>query len=489
MISDSELLELELLVREKSIALSRDSLFEFTKFTFPNFVPTEFHKNYYKILDLWASGVITKLIVTMPPQHGKSEGSTRRLPAYCFGINPDEKIAVASYNTTFSQKFNRDIQRIISTPEYAAVFPETTLNVKNIVTVSSNYLRNSNEFEIVGHLGSLKAVGRGGGITGNPVDKMIMDDLYKDSAEGNSPTIRDAVWEWYTGAITTRLHNDSQQLIVFTRWHEDDLIGRLEKTEKVITAKTWDDIYSAGRDTWVKINYEAIKESEPTELDPRKKGEPLFPQRHNIKKLKKDRETDVVKFECLYQGNPTSAEGLLYGKNWMTYKKLPTDIIVRKNYTDTADTGSDFLCSITYDVGADGLIYVTDIIYTDSPMEITEPLVANSLLKNNVRHADIESNNGGRGFARKIQELTGKNCNIKWFNQSGNKESRIVTESATVMQTIVFPSNWDVRFPKFYIDLVGFKRNFKANKHDDAPDVLTGIIELQNKKQYNFAIN
>ena len=417
-----------------------------------------------------------------------SEGSTRRLPAYCFGINPDERIAIASYNTTFSQKFNRDIQRIIVTPEYAEIFPDTTLNVKNVITVASNYLRNSNEFEIVNHLGSLKSVGRGGGITGNPIDKIIMDDLYKDSAEGNSPTIRDAVWEWYTGAITTRLHNNSQQLIVFTRWHEDDLIGRIEKSEKVITAKTWEDIYSAGKDTWVKINYQAIMEEHATELDNRKKGEPLFPQRHSKKKLLKDRATDTVKFECLYQGNPTSAAGLLYGQNWMTYKTIP-DTIVRKNYTDTADTGTDYLCSITYDVGVDGLIYVVDVIYTDDPMEVTEPLVANSILKHDVKYSDIESNNGGRGFARKIQELTEKRCTVKWFTQTNNKESRIITEAATVMQMIVFPENWSIKWARFYLDIIRFKRNFKANKHDDGADVLTGIIEVQNKKQYNFAIN
>ena len=494
MITDVELMELENLHRLDCIDKSRESLLEMTKFTFPKFRATDFHKTYYSILELWAKGIITKLIITMPPQHGKSEGSTRRLPAYCFGINPDERIAIASYNTTFAQKFNRDIQRIIDTEEYNDIFPKTALNSSNVVTVASNYLRNSNEFEIIDHVGSLKAVGRGGGITGNPVDKIIMDDLYKDSAEGNSPTIRDAVWEWYTGAVTTRLHNDSQQLIVFTRWHEDDLIGRLEKSEKVITANTWDDLYDAGKDTWVKINYEAIKTGNPTELDPRKKGEPLFPERHSIKKLHRDRATDPIKFECLYQGNPTSEAGLLYGRSWKTYIEKP-EIVVRKNYTDTADTGNDYLCSIDYDVGVDGLCYIVDVRYTTDAMELTEPLVANGLIKNKVTYADIESNNGGRGFARKIEELTkGKTkpeIAINWFHQSGNKESRIITSAATVTQTIVFPDNWHIRWNEFYMHLTSFKRNFKANKHDDCADVLTGIIEMKNvtESKFEFSIS
>ena len=171
-------------------------------------------------------------MITVPPQHGKSEGSTRRLPAYMLGVNPDLRIAVSSYNSTFASKFNRDIQRIIDTPEYNHVFSDTLLS--GSIKQSSQFLRNSTEFEIVNKKGSLKSVGRGGALTGNPVDVMIMDDLYKDFAEGNSPIIRDSVWDWYTTVVKTRLHNDSQELIVFTRWHEDDLIGRLEKKKVLL---------------------------------------------------------------------------------------------------------------------------------------------------------------------------------------------------------------------------------------------------------------
>jgi len=303
-----------------------------------------------------------------------------------------------------------------------------------------------------------------------------MDDLYKDSAEGNSPVVRDGVWEWYTGAVTTRFHNDSQQLIVFMRWHEEDLVGRIEKNEKVITANTWDDLLNAG-ETWVKVNFEAIKTGDPTELDPRKVGEPLYPEKHNLKKLLKSRASDPVKFDSLYQGDPISKQGLLYGDNWKTYTKPPEGVIVRKNYTDSADMGSDYLCSIDYDITQNGLIYIIDVIYTQEPMEITEPLLSLNLIKNKVVYSDIESNNGGRGFARKIHELTGGKVAINWFTQSENKESRIITNTATVMQKIVFPDDWHIRWPLLYNHVTRFKRNFKANKHDDAPDVLTGIVE------------
>jgi hypothetical protein len=155
--------------------LAKRHLRDFNEYTYGNFDWSEFHEVYYEVLDRFAKRLIKKLIITVPPQHGKSEGSTRRLPSYLFGVNPDLRIAVGSYSSTFARKFNRDIQRIIDSKEYNNVFPETYLNNSNVVTVSDSYLRNSEEFEIVGHKGSLKAVGRGGALTGNPVDIMIME--------------------------------------------------------------------------------------------------------------------------------------------------------------------------------------------------------------------------------------------------------------------------------------------------------------------------
>lgn len=482
---DDELMLLSRLVREKEVEESRRELISFVDFIFPKFDKTTFHKTYYAILDRFAHGHIKRLIISVPPQHGKSLGSSKMLPAYILGKNPDAKIAIASYNTTFARKFNREIQRIIDDEKYKDVFPKTKLSTSNLGPIGSNFLRNVDEFEIVGHQGGLKAVGRGGPLTGNPVDIMIMDDLYKDYAEGNSPVVRESVWDWYTSVVRTRLHNDSQELIVFTRWHEDDLIGRLEKAEKVITVNSFDDIEDAPPEAWIKLNFEAIKTGEPTEIDTRQKGEPLYPKRHNTAKLMADRASDPVKFDALYQGNPISAAGLLYGDKWKTYSKLPENIIMRKNYTDTSDTGDDITCSINYDISDLGLIYVTDMVYTDSPMEVTEPQVANLLVRNKVKHSDIESNSGGRGFARKIYDLTNGKVPIRSFHQSGNKESRIISNAATVMQKIVMPEDWHIRWPEFYTHVTRFKRNFKANKHDDAPDVLTGIIEKSDEHTGN----
>ena len=435
----------------------------------------DFHKIYYKVLDLYAQGKIKKLMVSVPPQHGKSEGSTRRLPAFLFGHNPDLKIAITSFNTVFARKFNRDVQRIIDSPEYRELFPKTTINGKNVVTVNS-YLRNADEFEIVDHLGFLKGVGRGGALTGTAVDNLIIDDIYKDDIEANSPIIRENVVNWYDTVAESRLHNNSQQLIVFTRWHEDDLIGYLEKKDNVKTLKSLSDI-EEGFDGWYKLNFQAIKEDERTEIDPREKGQALWSDRHNLEKLLKTRSRNNEKFECLYQGNPESAEGYLYD-NLKTYNQLPSHNGIY-NYTDTADTGQDYLCSINYAKGQDGILYITDILYTQESMEKTEKWTIDLLKRGNVSKADIESNNGGRSFARVIQAGVKGQTVVKWFHQSSNKESRIFSNSAMVQEQIRFPSDWSARFPEFYRDITRFKKSFKANKHDDGVDVLTGIIEVQ----------
>lgn len=461
--------------------LARRHLTDFTERVMPEFKKTQFHATYYKVLHLFAIKKIKNLIVTIPPQHGKSTGSTINLPAYILGKKPNTKIAVASYSSTFAKKFNREIQRLIDSETYFNVFHGTTLNDSNVVTVSSSYLRNSEEFEIVGHRGGLKSVGRGGSLTGNPVDVMIMDDLYKDALEGNSPVIREAVWDWYSSVVLKRLHNDSQQLIVFTRWHEEDLIGLIEKKEDVITIKSLEEIEALpdGFDGWIKINFEAIKTGEPTDIDPRQEGEALFPERHNIEKLLKEKELDPEKFECMNQGNPTSKSGLLYSE-FKTYARLP-EIREIKNYTDSADSGEDYLCSINYGVPldeADKNIYILDILFTKKGVEYTESAMIDLLNSGKVNYADIERAPGTRLWAEQIEAAVYSFCVVNVFSQTRNKEARIFSNSALVNRRLVFPEGWEQKYFEFYNHIRLYKKVFRANKNDDGPDTLTGIIEM-----------
>lgn len=236
------------------------------------------------------------------------------------------------------------------------------------------------------------------------------------------------------------------------------------------------------------VNFEAIKESEPTPIDPRPIGTPLWPARHNLDTLEAKRKLDGHTFECLYQGHPTAKEGLLYDA-FRTYTTPPaeSDVFRRMAYIDTADTGSDYLCAIAYNTTRSGEVYIVDVLYTQAAMEQTEKETANLLLRNKVAEVDVESNNGGRGFARAVQALVPR-CNVRWFHQGGNKEARVISNAATVQQVLLFPHDWAYRWPTFYAHLTQFKRVFRANAHDDCADAVTGVVEMTEKNNGNYFI-
>lgn len=484
---------------------AKRKLIWFAQYMDHKFDPTPFHKAYYRVLDMFAKRQIKNLIIQAPPQHGKSQGSSRFLPADMLGLYPDLRIAICSYAATIAKDFNRDVQRLIDSEEYRAIFPDTQLNGSNVVTISNNYLRNSDVFEIVNHTGSLRVVGRGGSLTSKTVDVMIFDDLYKDASEANSPQIRQTAWDWYTKVARTRLHNDSQQLIVFTRWHPEDIVGKIIESENVIFAEKWSDLENVPPGDWVLVNFEAIKTGKATEIDEREPGTALWPARHSYERLVSQKELDPVGFQCLYQGDPGNAEGKLYQpfKTWVD-KKDWGQYIRSGCYVDVADQGDDFLFAASYDIyrsenqiwneskhRMEPLLFalITDIEYTDESTDVTTVTVPRLINTNNVQKAWIESNNGGSQFEKvvkkKVRALTVA------FYQGENKESRIVTNAPFVNQHIIMPFGWETRYKKFYDHITGFLRKFDANEHDDDADGLTGVYEKEiadgNTKPYNAA--
>jgi hypothetical protein len=279
-------LQIELSIRKKAA----EDFLVFIKYTKPDFEINWHHSLLAHKLQDFSDGKIKKLMIYLPPQVGKSEMSTRRLPAYILGKNPDSRIAVCAYSQTFSSQFNRDIQRIITDNSYKNIFPGTTLNSKNVVSNSAgNYVRNSEVFEVVGHKGRLKTVGVGGALTGTSVDVGIIDDPIKDALEAYSTTFRDRLWDWYNSVFKTRLHNSSQQLITLTRWHEDDLAGRIMKTEN----------------DWEIISIPAIKEDNYNPYDiHREIGDTIWESRHSLTRMLEIKSLNPLIFSSLYQQRP-----------------------------------------------------------------------------------------------------------------------------------------------------------------------------------------
>lgn len=301
--------------------LGSRSFEDFVLITKPNYILNWHHKILMEKLQAFAEGKIKKLMVFMPPQHGKSELTSRRLPAYLLGINPNLKIVGCSYASDLSKSFNRDVQRIIEDPEYYNIFPETLLNSSNVKTsAKGSYLRNADIFEVVGSTGFYKSVGVGGSLTGTPVDIGIIDDPVKDAVEANSPTYRARVWDWYTQVFLTRLHNDSQILVTQTRWHEDDLSGRILKQAE---ASDWTVLSLPA----ILENKEAVNSSDPREL-----GSALWEERHGLKKLLSFKKQNPRAFQALYQQDPRPFKGGLVYSSWNLikeeeYKKIKSSLI------------------------------------------------------------------------------------------------------------------------------------------------------------------
>jgi len=453
------------LLKEKKIRECRLDILEFTKYTKEDYKSNWHHINYCKKIDQFIKGDIKNLMVFMPPQHGKSEISTRRTPAKMLGDYPDKKIGLVAYNSTIASKFNRDIQRIIDDEEYKEIYSDTKLPTKGS---KDNYVRNNDEFEIIGHDGSLVSFGVGGPLTSRKLDVLIMDDLYKDAKEAWSSTIRENVRDWYDTVAKTRLHNNSQQLLVFTRWHEEDLAGHLLRLEK---------------NKWEVVLYEAIKETD-TDDDPREKGEALWAEQHSLETLLSIKENNPIVFDSLYQQNPTPKEGLLLPEsdlNRFKLAQLQSEPDTKVAVCDIADEGSDSLSQpIGYIYGND--VYIVDIIFTKDPIEVTQPRVAAMLDEYGISKARFESNNGGKGYAQKVKELKQGRTTIDWKHTSQNKHTKIIMNSGSVKQNFYFRDDIEnhPEYKQFMYELTHYPKNGKI-KHDDAADSIAMMNEFISK--------
>ena len=270
-------------------------------------------------------------------------------------------------------------------------------------------------------------------------------------------------WSWFTDTMLSRLEEGGKLIIIMTRWATDDLAGRALEHYK----------QSGARLRHVKMK--ALQDDGTMLCDG------ILSKKSYLAKIgAMGKEIAAAN----YQQEPIDIKGRLY-TSIQTYTALPTDesgeslLQYLLCYTDTADEGSDYLCSICYGV-YDGTYYVLDVLYTSDPMEITEPQTAKMLTEHGIGCAIIESNNGGRGFARNVErecrELGNQHTQITWFHQNKNKVARILSNSTGVMRNVLFPVNWMDRWQDFAKAILAYQRDGK-NTHDDAPDALTGVYE------------
>ena len=395
------------------------------------------------------------LVINMPPRFGKSYTATLFVQ-WLLGRNNKLKIMTGSYNETLSSTFAKQVRDMIATEQtqgvtvYRDIFPDTKIKYGEA---------SMNKWALEGsQVANYLATSPTGTATGFGADLIVIDDLIKNSEEAYNSNVLEKHIDWFTNTMLSRTEKGFKLIIIMTRWASNDLAGFI--------LSNYDDV--------VHINYKAINDD----------GTPLDEGTLSLEDFEfktKNMAKEIV--YANYQQEPIDIKGRLYNE-FKTYVDLPKEKIVKiASYCDTADTGDDFLCNIIYADCKDSA-YILDVIYTKEAMEITEPLVAEAYKKFNVNVADIESNNGGRAFARNIERITRDKGNyktvIKWFHQSGNKIARILSNSAWVNANIYMPIDWKNKWSEFAKDIISYQKEGK-NKHDDAPDVLTGIAEKCNK--------
>lgn len=450
----------EVLKYYAKLELSRRSFWEYCKFTSPDFYTEDRHflKDLSEKLQWFIEESTAQImVVNMPPRHGKSRTATKFVP-WLFGkFGKSIKVMTGSYNETLSGTFAKQVRDCIAEKKtegitvYNDIFPETKIKYGEAAmqkwaldgSQQANYLATSPT----------------GTATGFGCNIMIIDDVIKNAEEAYNAIKLQKLVSWFTDTMLSRTENGFKLIVIMTRWSSDDLAGFI--------LSNYPDV--------VHVNYKAVQDD----------GSMLCPEilsRKDYDLKTKNMNKDIV--AANYQQEPIDVKGRLYSK-FKTYHEPPKDdhgnLLFKYilNYTDTADEGSDFLCSICYGM-YENSYYILDVLYTKDSMEITEPATARMLTENHVGCAIIESNNGGRGFARNVEreckDIGNRHTNVKWFHQSKNKVARILSNSTSVMNNLYFPVNWEDRWPEFARAIKKYQREGK-NDHDDAPDALTGVYE------------
>ena len=401
------------------------------------------------------------LVISIPPRTGKSRTASL-FAEWTFGKDPTKKIMTGSYNETLSTQFAKTVRNTIQTqkvepfiPVFSDVFPDVKIKQGDAAM---------NMWSLEGQYSSYLATSPSGTATGFGCSLMIIDDVIKNAQEANNQLTKQSHYDWFTNTMLSRLEEGGKIIIIMTRWASDDLAGR---------------IINHFKDDAEVISLKALQD------DGTMLCEDVL-SRESYEEKKKLMSPDI--FYANYQQEPIDLKGQLY-TSFKTYDSLPQFEKIQ-SYTDTADTGSDYLCSIIYGIYQKEA-YILDVIYTNEPMEITEPLVAKHIFEYKVNQADIESNNGGRGFSRQISHYLTNTYNtnhtvIRPFHQSKNKQARILSNATWVMEHIYFPYNWHNKYPEFYKAITSYQREGK-NLHDDAPDALTGVAEKVNVLQPVFS--
>jgi predicted phage terminase large subunit-like protein len=494
------------------------NLLSFAKYTKADYWPNWHHDLLAQTLDRVAAGRCRRLMVFMPPQHGKSELVSRRFPAYLLGCNPNLRLIAASHTHELAVALNRDVQRLIASRSYFDVFPRTQLAGGKFMhrpgQARIHVQRKLDYFELLGHRGSLRSAGVGQSIAGLPADGAIIDDPFGKREDADSPVIRQKIWDWYANDLYTRLSADAWIVLTHTRWHRDDLAGRLLRKMADRAAEQWEVLcLPAIRGETPPIGnavsghngtYGTNGTNEPSHIGPmsligpitpmkssrdtRQPGQALWPEFKSREDLEIIRRQDARAFAALYQQDPAEATLAEWPPEcfgdwiWLPPEKWPREFKLRVVCLDASKGGrdrpGDYSAIVFLGVGRDNLIYVDAVLDRIPLNQIVHKLIV-FCDKYRPNYVGIEAEQFQELLVHEFRRQCGENFCLrlpvwKMFTHGQSKVGRIRGLSHYI-------NNRELRFradsPGCRL-LVDQLMDFPLAEHDDGPDALEMCVRL-----------
>lgn len=459
----------EILKRRKA----RVNFWAFCQYVDPKFFTDS--KKHLKItadkLQKLSEGKIPKLMLSMPPRAGKSY-IISRFCSWLLGNNPEGSIMRNCYAASLAYTFSRHVRKFIQEDKYLVLFPHVALS-KTQGAVDDWALETSKTTAYF-------CAGVDGGISGKGCTLVsILDDPIKNFKDACSPTIRANAWDWKTSTHDARLEGDHcPEIIIATRWHKEDPSGM----SLDLQPGEWEEITFPALDKKGNSFCEEIKSTE------------YYRKREKLLE-------DVI-WEAEYQQNPISPAGILYPAEQLNYftwdevekyenPKFPETWDGVIHYGDTADKGKDHLSSPIGKKKGE-FVFITDVLFTQDSVEITEPLVAQQIIEQSPDISYIESNNGGRSFALNIRKLIKGKCktSVRWKAATDNKQTRMLMKAGTIKTYFYFlaPGEYEhgSDYDRFMRQLTSIEKMVE-NQPDDSGDSLTGMATIMDKKGLQFA--
>ena len=422
------------------------------------------HRLLAETLERIDAGDLKRVIFVLPPRTGKTELASHKFPAWYIGRHPERTVILATYNGIFATDFGVAILETVKSDRFAGVFPGVELlgNARSATRMTTQ------------QGGSVFCIGRENSASGRGADLMVIDDIIKDRKEAQSPRVRDNIWQWFTSVAMSRLMSKAGAvLIIMTRWHEDDLVGRLTDPHNAFYRP-------AEAQRWTVINVPAIAEG--SDLLGRAPGEVLWPERFPLEHLLEHKERDPQSFNALYQGRPSPEEGDFFkAADIRTYtpRELPTSLryYITSDHAVTATARSNKTCMLVGGVDDELNLWIVDCYWrkVDTEAAVEAMLILMARYAPLMWTAELGHISKAIGpFLRRRMREENVVCTINEVHPARDKPTRCQSIQARMSLGRVF-------FPAHASWIEDAKRtllSFPNSDEDDFPDAL-GLFGMQ----------